>query len=82
MTVKLFGSRGWSQEEPIMKFKIKYPTMVPLVDEIGGIIRGVESGPCCVCGELTDFVEINAEVYLCSEECEDAMYKDLPKSAT
>ena len=63
-----------------MKFNIKYPNMVPLVDEIGGIVCGCIYGPCCVCGEQTKFVDIDAEMYVCSEECEDAMYTDLQKS--
>lgn len=26
--------------------------------------------PCCVCGKLTNRIEINYEAYICSPECE------------
>lgn len=29
-----------------------------------------EAQPCCVCGRLTHFCEINYEGYFCSDECE------------
>lgn len=59
-----------------MKFSEKYPNMRPIVDEApNGIIRAHEKQPCWNCGELTEYVDINYEAPLCSEECQNQ--KDL-----
>ena len=29
--------------------------------------------PCCVCGKLTNRIEINYEAYICSIECEHVL---------
>ena len=52
-----------------MKYCEKYPDMVPIDEERGGIIRARYTGRCCVCGERTKYIEINYEAYFCSEEC-------------
>lgn len=54
-----------------MKYADKFPDMKPIVDERHNIIRSRTAEPCSVCGELTDYVEINYEGYFCSEECEN-----------
>ena len=63
-----------------MKFSEKYPNMRPIVDEApNGIIRVHEKQPCWNCGELTEYIDINFEAYLCSEECQaqkDSEYID------
>ena len=54
-----------------MKFSEKYPNMRPIVDEApNGIIRGYEKKPCWNCGELTEYIDIDFEAHLCSEECQ------------
>ena len=54
-----------------MKFSEKYPNMCPIIDEApNGIIRVHEKQPCWNCGALTDYVDINYEAYLCSDECQ------------
>lgn len=52
-----------------MKFIDKYPIMKPISEEHNGIMRGRDMGNCCVCHQLTDFIEINYEAYICSDEC-------------
>lgn len=44
-------------------------------DVAGNILRSHEEGKCTVCGEPTYFIELNAEGYFCSEECERAFDK-------
>ena len=61
-----------------MKYKDKYPYMQPISEEHNNIIRCREQRRCCVCGHLTEYVEINYEAFFCSEEClavMDTFYK-------
>lgn len=53
-----------------MKYDEKYKT-IPIM-ELGDntYLRCAEPHPCCVCGDMTYFCEINYEGYFCSEECE------------
>lgn len=44
---------------------------------IGGIMRSNQKSPCCVCGEPTEFVEINYEASFCSPECMKEFEKDM-----
>ena len=54
-----------------MKFSEKYPNMRPIVDEApNGIIRGYDKQPCWNCGALTEYIDINFEAPICSEECQ------------
>ena len=66
------GAKG----ELIMKYIDKFPNMHPIEDEIEGIIRGHHSKPCCMCGKMTEYIDINAEGYICSEECRREFYKE------
>lgn len=52
-----------------MKYIDKFPDMEPIFDEREGMIRGGDMKPCIVCGCPTEFIEINYEARLCSEEC-------------
>lgn len=52
-----------------MKYIEKFPNMVPIFEERENVIRTNRAFPCCVCGCLCDYVEINYEAYFCSEEC-------------
>lgn len=60
-----------------MKFKDKFSNMIPIVDESHGIMRGRKKGHCGYCGTLTDFIDIDAEAYFCSEECMQKFYAEL-----
>ena len=31
-------------------------------------------GYCLMCGKPSHYIEVNAEAYFCSDECEDAFY--------
>ena len=66
-----------------MKFIDKYPTMKPIAEERNGIMRGRGIAKCCICHQPTDFIEINYEAYICSDEClnkMDDLYFDALKS--
>ena len=52
-----------------MKYADKFPDMKPISDVCEGMIRGGDMKPCIVCGRPTEFIEINYEGRLCSEEC-------------
>lgn len=60
-----------------MKFKDKYPHMKPIVDEApNGVIRGYDALPCAICNEDTEYVDINFECHICSDECQEKMDRD------
>ena len=52
-----------------MKYSAKFPDMNCYDDERENMIRGRDMLPCIICGDDTEFVEINYEARLCSEEC-------------
>lgn len=52
-----------------MRYIDKFPDMKPIFDERENIIRGESIKPCIVCGCSTEFIEVNYEARLCSEEC-------------
>ena len=56
-----------------MKFIAKYPDMLPMDDECNNIMRSYEFKPCAICGTPTEYIEINYEAHLCSDECVHAM---------
>lgn len=60
-----------------MLFEKKYQNMKPIEEEHGNIMRGKEAQPCCVCGRMTPYIEINYEGYFCSEECVKKMDNEL-----
>lgn len=59
-----------------MKFSDKYPDMKYIVDEFDGIIRGSQAHNCEVCGNETQYIDIDSEGYFCSEECLDLFYEE------
>lgn len=67
-----------------MKFIDKYPMMEPISEECNGIMRGRGIAKCCICHQPTDFIEINYEAYICSEEClnklDDLYFEALERS--
>lgn len=56
-----------------MKFIDRYPTMKPIIEEHNCIIRGCSMDKCCICHQPTEFIEINYEAYICSDECLNKM---------
>ena len=60
-----------------MLFEKKYPNMKPINEEHRNIMRGKEAQPCCVCGRMTTYIEINYEAYFCSDECVNKMDKEV-----
>ena len=52
-----------------MKYADKYPSMLPIFDEVDGIMRTRIIRACRVCNRITEYVEINYGVPLCSDEC-------------
>jgi hypothetical protein len=63
-----------------MKFDALYPDASPgdeMVFEGSGVLKCLGTGsPCWHCRELTTWVDINFEAYLCSEECERAKWSE------
>lgn len=58
-----------------MKYAEYFEDMAYLeVDE--GILKGKNPIPCCVCGELTIFIDLCSEAPFCSEECLEKFYND------
>ena len=59
-----------------MKYENKYPN-AELLEIHNGIMKSLEKHECCNCGALTNFVDVLGEVYVCSEECEHNIYRQL-----
>lgn len=51
------------------KYTELYPDMKPIEDERNCICRGNVKHPCCICGDETEYFELNYEAHVCSEEC-------------
>ena len=56
-----------------MKYAEKFPHIIPIFDEIEGVIRVRGPRACHVCNRITEYLEINYGVPICSEECLDRM---------
>lgn len=59
-----------------MKFDIKYKDLKPMQVR-DNYLRGKTWGKCWHCGAPTQFIEINYEAHLCSEECEQAKDEEI-----
>lgn len=68
MGIDTSGARHF-RKVMIMLYSEKYPNMKPIVDEEDGIMRGHKISKCVVCGKPTQYIDIDFEVYVCSEEC-------------
>ena len=55
-----------------MKFSQKYPNLKPF-EEAGNVMRSTTIDNCHMCGALTNFVDLDFECYICSEECQDQL---------
>lgn len=54
-----------------MKYADKFPHLIPILDEVEGIIRVRTPRACCECNRITEYLEVNYGIPLCSEECLD-----------
>lgn len=65
-----------------MLYEKLYPHMKRINEERDGIMRGTCKEPCCMCGRLTEYIEINYQDYFCSEEClaefDNRLFSDRP----
>lgn len=64
-----------------MKYDQKYPNVKPYEMVDATIMCGKSTDNCCHCGKLTKFVDVDFEVHVCSEECEEAMIDEFFKYA-
>ena len=62
-----------------MLFSEKYPNANSSVIYKCNYIYTSKPGKCCMCGRLTHFIEINAEDFFCSEECDEKFYNEIFK---
>lgn len=56
-----------------MKYIEKFPWITPIFEERENMIRVNRALPCCICGCLCDYVEVDYEAHFCSEECVEEM---------
>lgn len=52
-----------------MKYDEKFPCAEYLDEVQGGMFKGDGKRPCFICGTLTEFVDMDYQAHLCSEEC-------------
>lgn len=65
-----------------MLFSEKYPNANPNgTYEHGNYIYSASRDNCYLCGRITHFVESNMQCYVCSEECDEALYIQVFKEA-
>ena len=65
-----------------MKYEDKYPNAHPGdICEFGNYIVSKKRDNCYICGFLTNFVDVNSEAHICSEECDKAFYDEFFKKA-
>lgn len=63
-----------------MKFSDKYPNAKP-GDIVGdNFLVGFDTGSCIECGRITNFIDLDSEGYICSEECDKAWYDEFFKA--
>jgi len=63
-----------------MKFDKKYPNAKYLEVFDEGIMKGKKPHVCWHCGEGCNWVDIDFEAHLCSEECQQAKWKEYCKA--
>lgn len=64
-----------------MKYSERYKDLQ--VNEITDaiIMRSDHCEPCACCGEMTDYVDVCFEVYVCSDECQFNIDNDIDPNA-
>ena len=56
-----------------MKYNIKYPNARPMQEVEATIMKAHKPDNCHWCGAMTDFIDMDFETYICSEECDEAL---------
>lgn len=56
-----------------MKYAEKFPDMIPVLDELEGVIRLRTPRACHVCRRITEYLDVSYGVPMCSEECLDRL---------
>ena len=56
-----------------MKYIDKYPNMKKIVEEHDDIMRGRPDN-CYVCGQITEYIDIDFCTHICSDECSDILF--------
>lgn len=64
-----------------MKYSQKYPNAEPLQMVDATIMCGRKADSCVQCGALTNFIDIDFETHVCSEECEDKLIDEFFRHA-
>ena len=65
-----------------MLFSNKYPNAnEDRTYELNTYVWKKENDSCYICGRLTHFFETNMQCYICSEECDEALYEELFQQA-
>ena len=59
-----------------MKYSQKYPCANPIQMVEDTIMCGCKLDSCYVCGMLTNFIDIDFEAHICSEECEEKLVNE------
>lgn len=56
-----------------MKYNKKYSEAIPYTMVDATIMYSNKADNCYVCGNLTNFIDVDFEAHICSEECEDKL---------
>ena len=56
-----------------MKFEDKYPNVISGDMPEDTILVGSKKDNCYICGALTQFIDIDFQTHICSEECLDKL---------
>ena len=64
-----------------MKYDKKYPNARPLQEVEKTIMKAHKPDNCYMCGVMTDFIDMDFDAYICSEECDEALMNDFFKYA-
>lgn len=59
-----------------MRYDLKYQKCHKQDEPEPGIVFTKDKEHCWVCGAQTAFIDIDFDVYVCSEECEESMWED------
>lgn len=63
-----------------MKFRDKYPDAKYADTVEYSIMKGSKKDNCYICGALTDFIDMDFECPICSEECMDKINEEFFKA--
>ena len=64
-----------------MKYSQKYPNAENLQMVDATIMYSNKADNCTQCGALTNFIDVDFETHICSEECEDALINEFFRHA-